>query len=103
MRTRLAFATVLAGMLAISACTSSDEAPDEGPVNPDSLEPMTSNDESLVAAPSDPCAVVATEGACTLVCDPDRLVEEYVPPGSCVTWLCELRDGGTRRVGGCHE
>jgi hypothetical protein len=46
--------------------------------------------------------VVATEGACSLACDPDAAVAEFVPEGTCTMFECDLSDGTTINVGGCH-
>ncbi|MDB4960184.1 MAG: hypothetical protein JWP01_183 [Myxococcales bacterium] len=46
--------------------------------------------------------VVATEGACSLACDPDAALAEFVPAGTCTMFECDLSDGTTIHVGGCH-
>lgn len=48
------------------------------------------------------CEPPADEGPCSLLCDPDALVETYVPEGTCVHFLCTLGDGTRRNVGACH-
>ncbi len=48
------------------------------------------------------CEPPADEGPCSLLCDPDALIETYVPEGTCVHFLCTLRDGTRRNIGACH-
>lgn len=48
------------------------------------------------------CEPPTDEGPCSLLCDPDALIENYVPKGTCVHFLCTLRDGTRRNVGACH-
>lgn len=48
------------------------------------------------------CEPAADEGPCSLLCDPDALIETYVPEGTCVHFLCTLRDGTRRSIGACH-
>ncbi len=45
---------------------------------------------------------VATEGACSVACFPDLVIEQYVPDGTCAMFECDLRTGGSIQVGGCH-
>jgi hypothetical protein len=45
--------------------------------------------------------IVATEGPCAYVCDPESLAR-YIPAGSCVSFACDLDDGSLYRTGGCN-
>ncbi len=45
---------------------------------------------------------VATEGACSVACFPDLVIDAYVPQGTCAMFDCELRTGGSLQIGGCH-
>lgn len=47
------------------------------------------------------CPIVATEGPCAVACDPVAILD-FIDPGTCVTFLCELADGTPARAGGCR-
>lgn len=50
----------------------------------------------------DVCAALPEEGPCSLACDPDALVDTFVPKGTCVTYRCELKSGQVFQTGGCN-
>src|SRR5579859_4306970 len=58
----------------------------------------------LIAAdpPPNDCALLPCTGACSLACDPEKMAEQYLPPGVCATFACPLSDGRTMIVGACH-
>ena len=58
--------------------------------------------ELLDEAPADLCAVLPESGPCALACDPDALVDRFVPQGTCVTFRCELTTGEVFQTGGCN-
>ena len=60
--------------------------------------------EASLHEPDEPgsCEPPTDEGPCSLLCDPDALIETYVPEGTCVHFLCTLRDGTRRNIGACH-
>lgn len=60
--------------------------------------------EASLHEPEEPgsCEPPTDEGPCSLLCDPDALIETYVPEGTCVHFLCTLRDGTRRNIGACH-
>ena len=51
---------------------------------------------------TDFCGELPSEGPCSLACDPDALIDQYVPHGQCVTYRCELKSGEVFRTGGCN-
>jgi hypothetical protein len=48
------------------------------------------------------CEPMADDGACALVCDPDELLERYVPEGTCIHFVCTTRDGASHHMGACR-
>jgi hypothetical protein len=52
--------------------------------------------------PGDFCDHLPADGACALACDPEKLVEHYVPVGTCVLIQCTLDTGETFKTGGCR-
>ena len=50
----------------------------------------------------DICELLPTEGACSLLCDYDALVEQYVPPHTCVVFRCQLTNGEHVSAHACH-
>jgi len=57
---------------------------------------------SMETSQADVCSLLPCDGACSLACDYDALVDQYVPKGSCVTFVCELTDGRKIIVDACH-
>ncbi len=57
---------------------------------------------SMETSPADVCSLLPCDGACSLACDHDALVDQYVPKGSCVTFVCDLTDGRKITVDACH-
>jgi hypothetical protein len=65
-------------------------------------------DDNLALAavmPSDPPDDVCLklpddDSACASACDPVKLVQ-FIPPGTCVAFVCHLTDGSVFRTGGC--
>ena len=49
----------------------------------------------------DPCALLPAEGVCAYACDPVELAK-HIPPGTCSTFRCALRDGRELLAGGCN-
>jgi hypothetical protein len=58
--------------------------------------------EALVVPEDSRCEPMADDGACALVCDPDALIEHYVPPGTCIHFVCTTRDGSSHHLGACR-
>ena len=53
-------------------------------------------------AHSDICGALPADGACSLLCDVDMLVANFVPEGTCVAFICDLNDGQTIAMHVCH-
>ncbi len=50
----------------------------------------------------DLCELLPCDGPCSLACDHDALVEQYVPDGTCASFVCELTDGRTVVLDACN-
>ena len=48
------------------------------------------------------CEPMADDGPCALVCDPEALLQRYVPEDTCVHFLCTARDGTHHNLGACR-
>lgn len=46
-------------------------------------------------------ATVEETGACSIACNMDAVIDQYVPAGTCVAFVCDLVDGSTIQIGGC--
>lgn len=57
--------------------------------------------EMATAPEPDVCDLLPDCGVCSVVCDWEALIE-YVPPGTCVAFLCELTDGREATFHACH-
>lgn len=104
------FAAMLVGA-ALAGCaeeaSTTDEWIPDGPTKP--IRPTSRDfavDERDIApgrlAYDTSCEPLADDGPCSLLCDPDALLEQHVPEGTCVVFVCTLRDGTERSLGGCR-
>ena len=74
-------------------------APADGPDAAVDREPPS----VIGAADSDDiCELLPTCGPCSLACDPVELAEQYVPVGTCASFLCTLLDGREIQPHACH-
>lgn len=48
------------------------------------------------------CDLLPCEGPCSLACDYKSLLEQYVQPGTCVSFYCQLTDGRPFSLDGCR-
>ena len=48
------------------------------------------------------CDALPCDGPCSLACDREELVTEYVPAGTCISFYCELTDGRPFVLDACH-
>jgi hypothetical protein len=62
----------------------------------------TTPDAAEPAAPALCEFVAVQEGPCSLACEPEALVEQFVPRGMCAMFDCAKRDGSIGRLGGCR-
>jgi hypothetical protein len=97
----------------VAGCVGDVQALDEpAPIEPD--KPSAGEDDDPVPAmPTTPTGQVRSTGpaclvapgqagACALACDPEELVAQFVPEGTCTLFECELVDGTRARFGGCR-
>ena len=93
---RLALAVVLGG----SACAvGTDDLPGDDDPRSEVAQVVTS--AQLERLPADVCDALPTEGACAAACDRDALAD-FVPPGACASFYCDLLDGRHLVVHACH-
>jgi len=58
--------------------------------------------DARVLAEDARCEPMAEDGPCALICDPDALLEHYVPAGTCIHFVCTTRDGARHHMGACR-
>ncbi len=49
------------------------------------------------------CDLLPCDGPCSLACDYDALIEQYVLPGTCASFYCHLTDGRPFSLDGCRD
>lgn len=85
-----------------SACTDEPEVVGESRTLGDDARATVVIDEMATAAEPDICDLLPDDcGACSVACDWEALVE-YVPPGTCAAFICELVDGRDVTFHACH-
>lgn len=90
---------VLVALLGGSACVAVDQPLDAEPELGDPAQGVTS--AQLVVGPAEVCDMLPPEGACSQACNQVALAD-YVPPGTCAVFRCELLDGRAITVHACH-
>lgn len=98
-------------ILSTAACTTEDgETGDEGLAETGAIEgaidttPTSERTQTARGVSGDDlCAHLPTEGPCSLACDPEAMIEQYVPAGTCVLFGCTLDTGETYNTGGCND
>ncbi len=94
--------------LVASACVQGDEItvdePEPGIVEASAVAQLDNAATMELGQPTDEdvCGLLPCDGPCSLACDYDALVAEYVPSGTCVVFSCELTDGRTFGLHACH-
>jgi len=53
--------------------------------------------------PAEYCKYLPADGPCALACDPEVLIERFVPIGTCMILECQLTNGEPLNVGGCNN
>ena len=94
------------GLAVAAGCVQSAEDPaaetDPAPVDMAEL----SQASVLALDPADPhedvCGLLPCGGPCSMACDYQGLLEQYVPEGTCATFFCELTDGRSVVLDACH-
>ncbi len=85
-----------------SACVDEPEVVSESRTLSDDARAVVVKGEMATAPEPDICDLLADDcGACSVACDWEALIE-YVPPGTCVAFICELVDGRHVTVHACH-
>ena len=100
----MALATALAS-LSIVACMDGEIG--NPPIPPDASVALGAQlgrtlDERLPGPGSNDCDLLPCTGACSLACNPEKMAEEYLPPGVCALFACPLSDGRFMMVDVCH-
>lgn len=98
-RSRFALVAIFCG----SACLIGDDEPSVDTHIPD--DDGRTNISAAVELPDggyNICEHLPAEAPCSLLCDRDALVEQYVPESSCAVFVCELTDGRRISVHACH-
>ena len=87
----------LVGLLLFAGCVVGDTNDPETDGTTTGEQPSIgalSGAEDVVQGPEPSvCDVLPCDGPCSLACDRDALIEQYVPKGFCIHFFCELTDG----------
>lgn len=78
-----------------------DDVPLRATLTPDLPDDPQTPEEPDDTPPEGCDATVAETGACSIACNTDAVIDQYVPAGTCVVFECDLVDGGTLQIGGC--
>lgn len=102
MRTAIAAALV---SLSVVACMDADHG--DAAMPPDAsvtlgAQVVRTPDELSPGPGSNDCDLLPCTGACSLACDPEKMAEQYLPPGVCAIFACPLSDGKYMIVDVCH-
>jgi hypothetical protein len=93
-------AAVLAAVLGSSACASEPEGVAERVGT--SAEARAVVVDEMAPETWDVCDLLPDDcGACSVACDWEAL-REYVPPGTCAAFVCDLVDGTQAIFHACH-
>jgi len=98
---------ILVGLLLAAGCLDGgpnvSEAGGTSVGEQPSIGALYEHDGELAQGPQPSvCDVLPCDGPCSLACDRDELVKQYVPSGTCVSFYCELTDGRTIVLDACH-
>jgi hypothetical protein len=94
----LSIAMAIAG----SACAGDDASTDDTDPSDDDGRASVTASVALPDADQDICGALPGTGPCSLLCDRDALVEQYVPANTCAVFVCELDDGRRVTMHACH-
>lgn len=92
-------ATLLCG------CVVGEEDAETNPVALGDVAQVRTSALQGSSASEDPaaiCDLLPADGPCALACDRTALVDQYVPPGTCVEFACQLTDGRLVGVHACR-
>jgi hypothetical protein len=98
---------ILVGLLVCAGCLDGDPNASEPGGTTTGEQPsigalFDASDELVQGPQPSVCDVLPCDGPCSLACDKDDLVDQYVPPGTCVSFYCELTDGRVLVLDACH-
>ena len=93
---------------ALSACAVEESAPPPEPEAPvsDLAQASTgapASADDAADADEDICGLLPCDGPCSLACDYNALIEQYVQPGTCASFYCHLTDGRPFSLDGCRD
>lgn len=98
--------TILVGLVLFAGCvdvdTDSIEPGSTSTGEQPSIGALFAHDDLVQGPQPSVCDVLPCDGPCSLACDRDELVEQYVPAGTCVSFYCELTDGRVMVLDACH-
>lgn len=84
-----------------SACVDEPGLVSESRTLSDDARATVIIDQMATADEPDICDLLPDCGACSVACDWEALIE-YVPPGTCAAFVCELMDGRDATFHACH-
>ncbi|MBA3459401.1 MAG: hypothetical protein H0T46_05535 [Deltaproteobacteria bacterium] len=95
---------------ALAACAVEDPAPAPEPAvavsdlaQASTRAPASADDAAGEdGGNEDVCGLLPCDGPCSLACDYEALIEQYVPPGTCASFYCHLTDGRPFSLDGCR-
>lgn len=97
---------ILVGLLLVAGCLDADPNDPEQGGTSTGEQPSTGalHGDTAVAQGPEPsvCDVLPCDGPCSLACERDALVDQYVPEGFCISFFCELTDGRVMVLDVCH-
>jgi hypothetical protein len=97
---------ILVGLLLVAGCLAEDPNDSEPGGTSTGEQPSIGalfHEDELVQGPQPSvCDVLPCDGPCSLACDRDALIEQYVPAGFCISFFCELTDGRILVLDACH-
>ena len=97
---------ILVGLLVFAGCLDGDpNVPEPGDTSTGeqpSIGALFAGDELVQGPQPSVCDVLPCDGPCSLACDRDALIDQYVPAGFCIHFFCELTDGRLIVLDVCH-
>lgn len=97
---------ILVGVFLVAGCLDADpNVPEPGGVGQSeqpSIGALFADGELVQGPQPDVCDLLPCDGPCSLACDRDALIDQYVPAGVCMSLFCELTDGRYLVVDVCH-
>ena len=97
---------ILLGSLLVAGCLTGDPNASEPDGTSTGEQPSIgalSHEAEHVQGPAPSvCDLLPCEGPCSLACDREALIDQYVPAGFCISFFCELTDGRVMVLDACH-